>query len=241
MERTKNLQPYGLPDIGIPAEVLFNPKLSSTQKILFGFIRNLSHTEKGCWASNRYLAKMIGVKDPQTVTNGVSKLKKLKYIHVELTVKNGIQGRRIYINKNYLKMYDTPIKKLIDPYKKINTKYVSNSNTIQSTSKNSPTQIRNKPFLPLADYLYETLLAKAQMRFGRHVIPFWADDIRKLSEINGIDIKRISSVLRWYHENIGGDYIPIVKSGDGLRRKFVNLENAMGRLGGKKKSEFKEI
>ena len=38
---------FGLPDIGIPSEVLFHPELTNTEKMLFGYLRNLSQTEKG--------------------------------------------------------------------------------------------------------------------------------------------------------------------------------------------------
>lgn len=137
-------QKFGLPDIGIPAEVLFNPELSHTQKILFGFIRNLARSEKGCWASNRYLAACLGLKK-QTVTNGVAKLKDLLYVTIEFKkLSNGVQGRVIRINDLYPHIYSAylkevyknlnrgvlnslypPIKNFVDPYKKINPKVVS--------------------------------------------------------------------------------------------------------------------
>ena len=43
MEQAENKECYlGLPDIGIPAEVLFHPELSEVEKLIFGFLRNLS-------------------------------------------------------------------------------------------------------------------------------------------------------------------------------------------------------
>ena len=52
MERTTlgkaEMNENGLPSIGIPAEILFHPELSNTEKILFGFIRNLAYTILEC-------------------------------------------------------------------------------------------------------------------------------------------------------------------------------------------------
>ena len=129
---------FGLPNIVIPAEVLFHSGLSSTEKILFGIINNLSATENGCWASNRYLANFLNLK-MQTISNAISILKKLGFLDVIITQRSdGMQVRRIFIDKNYLKKHEkilieaykninretilkkskTPIKKIKDPYKK---------------------------------------------------------------------------------------------------------------------------
>lgn len=141
MERTKHKEKetpfFGLPDIGIPSEVLFHPKLTNTEKMLFGFLRNLSQTEKGCWASNRWLGGLLGV-GPQTITNAISNLKKHHYIlTIEERTTDGRNVRRIFINPEYPLIYRNlvvegykningpllenlypSIKKLIDPYKK---------------------------------------------------------------------------------------------------------------------------
>lgn len=135
-------QPFGLPDIGIPAEVLFNPELTHTQKILFGFIRNLAQSEKGCWASNRYLARCLGV-EKQTISNGVSVLKEYGYVTLEETKTPKGVGRIIRIDNLYQQRYELylkevyknfngivnslypPIINFIPPYKKITCKVVS--------------------------------------------------------------------------------------------------------------------
>lgn len=96
---------FGIPSIGIPAEVLFNPELSRIEKMLFGFLRNLSKSSKGCWASNRYLGYLNGV-TPQTVSNAISKLKKWRYIDVKYSTSTGGQQiRNIFISTEYPKLY----------------------------------------------------------------------------------------------------------------------------------------
>jgi hypothetical protein len=113
-----NNQRFGLPDIGIPAEVLFNADVPPTQKILFGFIRNLAHTEKGCWASNKYLSNLLGV-EKQTVSKGISLLAELKYIVVQFkTLPSGVTARSIYINDLYPHLYAPFLKEVFQSMNK---------------------------------------------------------------------------------------------------------------------------
>lgn len=253
MERRnkKEQQQFGMPDIGIPAEVLFNPELSNTQKILFGFIRNLSHSPKGCWASNRYLAKCLKT-EPQTITNGVTKLKDLHYIEVEYhTLPDGLQGRSIFINKHYPGIYERylkevyknftnpllktlypPIKNLIDPYKKFNSKkdnkkdiYIS-ENGLNDLSK---VEQRSIEYYPLAEFLYKIIQSNKNIRYDKNHLKKWSNEIRMLSESNNIPFIRIKKALRWYKSNIGGKFIPVIESGYSLRMKFLKLEAARDR------------
>lgn len=90
-----------LTGIGVPVEVLYNPELTQTDKILFGIIQNLSKRSKGCTASNKYLADLIFSKE-QTVSNSIQTLRKYKYIIVDS--KNGIY-RSIFINPQREEIY----------------------------------------------------------------------------------------------------------------------------------------
>ena len=98
----------GIFAIGIPGEVEFNPLLSDKEKRLFGHIRGLSATIKGCFMSNRNLGHRIGC-NPQIISNGVAKLQKYKYIKVILKSKrNGTaeQTRHIYIDQTFYSRYE---------------------------------------------------------------------------------------------------------------------------------------
>ena len=165
MKRTKPPEiekiAWGLPDIGIPAEILFHPKLTHTEKMLFGFIRNLSWSEKGCWASNKWLGGCLGVKG-QTISNAISNLKSMEIINVEyLQRSDGMQVRRIFINAEYqnifqqmiteegykninidiLKKLYPPIKFIINPYKKSLNKVVNK--VVNKISNNTYTEKNN--------------------------------------------------------------------------------------------------
>jgi len=102
---TEEPQKLALHGIGIPAEVLYHPILNMTEKILFGFLQSLSKSRKGCWATNKWLGGLIGV-GPQTITNGVAKLRDLGYIFAQFEEGNaGRTIRRIFINPEYPIIY----------------------------------------------------------------------------------------------------------------------------------------
>jgi hypothetical protein len=95
-----------LPSIGIPFEVLFHPELTNTEKILFGFMRNMSKRPEGCTASNRYLGGLIGA-SIDTVSKAVANLNLWQLINVYYESNpDGSQRRRIYVNPRLTQMYE---------------------------------------------------------------------------------------------------------------------------------------
>ncbi|MCJ7747894.1 MAG: helix-turn-helix domain-containing protein [Desulfobacterales bacterium] len=102
---SKDKQEISLPFIVIPGEILFNPYISPTQKILFGFIRSLSKTQRGCWATNEYLGRLIGC-NKTTVSSLLSGLKKYGYIEFKQTQKKDQSSERhIYETSEYHEIY----------------------------------------------------------------------------------------------------------------------------------------
>lgn len=97
---------FGLPSLGIPAEILFHPKFSHVEMMLFGFIRNLSKSSRGCWASNRWLGELLRV-GPQTISNGLKKLEDYKFIKREYKKKKltDEKERAIFIDNSYHELY----------------------------------------------------------------------------------------------------------------------------------------
>lgn len=98
-------QKISLPAIIIPGEILFNPFISSTEKILFGFIRSLSKSSRGCWASNSFLSQLIN-RNKTSISLLLSNLKDNGYIKIiEVKKKNGTFERRIYERTEYHELY----------------------------------------------------------------------------------------------------------------------------------------
>ena len=83
----------------IPSSVLFNENLKPNEKLLYAVITVLANKEGYCFASNNYLADLFNSKS-HTISNWISHLSKLNFVHVELikSDNNEIIQRRIYIN-----------------------------------------------------------------------------------------------------------------------------------------------
>lgn len=60
--------------VWLPRFLYLDPRFSWSEKILLCEIDSLDVSEKGCYASNAYLAAFLGLKNPKTVSNMVSSL-----------------------------------------------------------------------------------------------------------------------------------------------------------------------
>jgi len=58
----------------------------------------------------------------------------------------------------------------------------------------------------------------------RFHIKSWADEFRKLRQLDGVSKQRIKSALKWYVANIGGEYTPQAFSAHAFRAKFAQIE-----------------
>lgn len=83
----------------IPANVRYDERLSSAEKLLYGEITALTSKTGKCWATNKYFSDLYHVA-PQTISRWLSNLKKYGYIDVAYTYKKGtpvIDSRAISI------------------------------------------------------------------------------------------------------------------------------------------------
>ena len=70
----------------IPAEILLNENLSDKEKIILSIILYLSEETKSCFASNKYIGKIVNVTN-ERVSKIISSLKNKEYIKVKLKYK----------------------------------------------------------------------------------------------------------------------------------------------------------
>ena len=97
----------------IPQEILVDPDLKATEKLLFGLIYNLSKGLKGCYASNKTLSDLMNLR-PQTISNMISALRNHRCIKVKMVpLQNNRLERRIYINEDYHEIFKTKLKRWI--------------------------------------------------------------------------------------------------------------------------------
>jgi len=70
--------------LNIPYEILLNPELDNTEKILLAEIQSLHKLEKGCFASNDHFALLLGFKTASAASRRITGLAEMGY----LTTKN---------------------------------------------------------------------------------------------------------------------------------------------------------
>lgn len=94
-EKEENVGYYSV----IPATILYNKELKANEKLLYAIITSLACKEGYCFATNKYLAKKLGV-NPKTISSWISDLNKRNLIIVEVirNENNQIVQRKIYIN-----------------------------------------------------------------------------------------------------------------------------------------------
>lgn len=100
------------------------------------------------------------------------------------------------------------------------------------TSSSPPKQLKQQKialYKPYAEKLAEIIRTTKNIKITARKVSTWADEIRKLVEVDGVAVERVEQALDWYADNIGGEFVPVIESGRALRDKFLKLENAMRR------------
>ena len=82
----------------IPAEVRYDSRLSSSQKLLYAEITALSNQSGYCWASNKYFSELYGV-GKNTISTWMSGLCKCGYVKVDVDRSKG-NLRKVYLKKH---------------------------------------------------------------------------------------------------------------------------------------------
>ena len=78
--------------VQVPMVVLLDEDLSSTTKLLMGLITALSMKDGYCYASNRYLSKLLKV-SKRTISSSITALRRKKYVEIG----NDDSARKIYL------------------------------------------------------------------------------------------------------------------------------------------------
>lgn len=121
----------------IPAEVRYNKKLNSSQKLFYSEITSLTHKTGECWASNNYFARLYEV-SPSTISNWVKTLEKEQFISVEY-VKKGKEIEKRIIKITGIQNIDYVFNKLDEGIQNIEEGYSKNlkENNTSTNNKNN--------------------------------------------------------------------------------------------------------
>lgn len=80
-----------------PKCVLEDRNISFSAKVLYGQIKRLQGDD-GCWASNQYLAELLGV-STRSIRDIIKSLEDNEFIRIERENNQKIKNRKIYVLK----------------------------------------------------------------------------------------------------------------------------------------------
>lgn len=132
--------------IWIPKEIWLDDKLNALEKMILMEIDSLDTDEKGCYATNDYIAEFCQCTSTK-VSLAVKKLVELEYIEV---VK--FDGRRRLIKSRLENNYKQTLKNLKADFKNINTLYNDKRNIERNIEINN-----NNPIIPSSYFGNEEL------------------------------------------------------------------------------------
>lgn len=124
--------------VWIPKEIWLNTDLSIIEKVLLVEIDSLDNSDRGCFASNEYLAKFVQLSEGR-VANIISDLKKRKYI---LQIFFDGRNRGLRINKSESSVHEN-VKAESTKTGKQTTRKREYNNTDNKTSNNTSIIIEN--------------------------------------------------------------------------------------------------
>ena len=108
------------------------------------------------------------------------------------------------------------------------------SNNLEKTQPTAPSKKKKKEPTKF-DIIAAKKLHKAVSTViapnKNHKIKEWADHIRKMRDVDGINNNIIKEIMIWYSQHIGQEYVPEAHSGKAFRSKFDGLQSAMKRMG----------
>jgi hypothetical protein len=241
----------------IPADILDlfeNSTITATELLLLVTVDSLVHPERGCWATNDYLGGKVQT-TPDHVRRMLRKLERLGLI-IKTTTNNNRSMETAWSRVTLKTPLDrTPLggRAFAPGGAGINARQsITERENTEAGSASPPTAksgeekdlmgyvgfITPKETEPASSCLqhhkdWATQLRQALYDKGRGVTRWnklsWANQFRQLETTDGLAAARISEVLAWYCENLGGEYVPQAFAAESFRRKFVAIENAMQR------------
>ncbi len=113
----------------IPREVLLDPDISASGKIIFAIIQSLDN-DKGCFASNEYIGEMLGLSE-SSVRSSIADLERKKYIE-RVVAENNMRTIRTCTTASFAQPRqisgDLPTENLATPRQKTGTYKTKNIN-----------------------------------------------------------------------------------------------------------------
>ncbi len=219
--------------VWIPAEIIAKFRdgdLTSFEMVLLAIIDSLATSKHGCFASNKYLAKIVG-RSQKHVRLSIARLKRLGILK-----QVGFDGRKRYLETTWV-----PGRAPVDGRsERPQTGRPLQYSKVYTLSGPSPDDGRSFGLIPNTsgtaskfDMDCAIILLEACQRYLgashkylKRVKPsVWADHFRLLREVDEVGEPEVVKVLEWYNANMGGEFTPQAYSGESFRRKFIAISH----------------
>lgn len=183
---------------------------------------------KTIYASNNYLIGKLKWSE-RTLIKYKKELEKLKIIKVikKQLKKDGFKQKQ-YITLLYMRESDNKIKNYNSSPKPTPANPLPKKPLPKK--QNKVTEEIKKRYLPIAAKLAKIIMDNKNVLITPTQMNEWAKQIRLLSRTSKINTNRILAALNWYSIHINDKYTPVIQGGTSLRKKFLQLEDAMARV-----------
>ena len=220
--------------IWIPAKVWFlflKKEISASELHLLATIDALVTEEHGCYASNKYLGKILGIR-PDYVARLIGKLKAKQLIK-----QVRFDGRRRYLETEWSRVdLDRASKAALDnnpppitPTELSNNKVNTSGGFGFEMETEETDDIHHEPFdIASARQLWETLPLKKRNR--KKLPKTWSNHFRLLRAVDQVSKEEIEIILDWYSQNHQDQWTPKCYTAKTFRNKFDRLVAARERV-----------
>ncbi|WP_277630370.1 helix-turn-helix domain-containing protein [Atopococcus tabaci] len=209
----------------IPASVRYDENLTPNAKLLYGEITALCNEKGYCWAGDKYFCELYSV-SRGTIQRWMKQLEDNNYIQRTVSYREGtleIEHRYIHLcDKGMLKNETTPTpKNETDNNTSFNT--TTNNTFNKNTSRNSgkPKYDDDSPYMELAKGLF-AYIRKNNPEAKEPNLQIWADDMRKIVELDKRSVDSVKEVIRWCQTD--NFWKGNILSARKLREKFDQLK-----------------
>lgn len=178
-----------------PADVRYCTRIVDGAKLLYGEITALCNERGYCWATNQYFADLYK-NETRTIARWIASLRKEEFIYID----NSKGLRKIFLAHKFnpAEIYEE-VQDQSEPQPEATTKAKPVKKPKPKTRKVAERKYTDQDLF-FAEMLLQKILYNFPVFENKKVnIAEWADDIRKLREIEKAKPEQISFMITWLH------------------------------------------
>ena len=226
----------------IPTQVidLFHMgEIDTTGVLLFAMLHSLAKKRDGCWATNTYLAEMLGIKK-RALQYQLKNMEARKLIRIQIHAEN---KRNIwtFMNAGFRRKHEEESSEGgamgctggcngLHPSPLLKEGRDSVTNTVELPLNGGFFGVVPQTGFSMkaAKKLHQALL-KHRKIMRKADLHQWAKEFKRLRTEDGVSKETIKATLIWYMKNIGGKYVPEAYSAKSFREKFDSIHHRMNK------------